>query len=486
MKITQSDTKQTILRALKKYADLLLPTYGPAGKKVLIATNEFNLKAADDGQAASVEIEFENEFENAVALYIRESTEKTNSRVGDGTTTSVVLTKAIVDEVTKDSDNPLLSKNNYHREVVEIEKATKEAVEYIKNKAQKVETADELFKVAYNSYNNELVARLIADTLFKIGKDGVLAIEDSQTATTEVEFVEGVELEKGYASPYLVNSPKEEVILHEPLFLLVNERLERFGDMVPLLKKVFGASNKKEIVIVADGFGEDFLGQMIVNKISGFFSPLLVEIPGFGDTKLENLKNIAAVVNAKVFDPKTNKLADATVEDLGTAKKVVSRKDKTIIVGGDEQKIKERVNVLEEQLGRETNKFNKERLQKTVASLRGGIALIKVGANTENEQKSVKMKVEDAVNATKVAFKDGVVVGGGKTFAEVETSSQLLNQALKAPLKQLEENGKEFLDENVVDPAGVLIAALETASSIACGLLEMGGIIATKRKEEKE
>lgn len=484
MKIIKSDTKKTIISAVRKYADMIVPTYGPAGKKVLIATNEFSIKAADDGHAASVEVELENEFENAVVMYIRESTEKTNSRVGDGTTTSVVLTKAILDQVIPKEDDPFAG-TNYFKQVQEIQKATKEAVEYIKSKSKKVETADELYKVAYNSYNNEPIARLIADTLFKVGQDGVLLIEDSRTAETEVEVVEGVELEKGFASPYFVNNDKESVVFNDPAFLLVNDKLDRFADVVPVLKKLFENGNK-EFVIVADSFSEDFLGFMVLNKIRGAFSPLLVETPGFGDSKLENLKNLAAVVGATVFDSKAKKLTDATLQDLGSSKKVVAKKDKTTVIGGDEEAIKLRVEVLQKQLEETNAQFSKDRLQKTIASLKGGVALIKVGANTENEQKSIKMKVEDAVNATKVAFKDGVVEGAGKTFASVETSSEILNEALKAPRKQLEENGKEFLDENVTDPAGVLVAALETASSIACGLLTMGPIIATKRKEEKE
>lgn len=484
MKIVQSNTKQTILNAVEKYSALILPTYGPAGKKVLIATNEFNLKAADDGHAASAEFEIENEFENAVIMYIREATAKTNSRVGDGTTTAVVLTSAIIKEVIPKEDDPF-SKTNYHQQAQEIQKATQEAVQYIKDKAEKIQTADELYKIAYNSYNNEVIAKLIADTLFKIGKDGVLAIEDSHSTDTEVEIVEGVQIEKGYASPYLINNEKEEVALNEPMFLLVNSNLDRFMDVVPALKELFEKTGRKEIVIMADSFGEDFLGHMIMNKIKGTFSPLLIINPGFGDTRLENLKNIASIVGASIFD-KNKKLDSATLEDFGEAKKIVAKKDKTTIIGGDSKKINERIEILQRQLAESTQEFSKEKLKKDIASLKGGIALIKVGANTDNEQKSIKMKVEDAVNATKVAFQDGVVAGGGVTFANIKTSSETLNKALKAPRKQLEENGKDFLDENVTDPAGVLIAALETASSIACGLLTMGGIIATKRKEEKE
>lgn len=482
MKITLTNTKDTILSALKKYAALITPTYGPAGKKVLIATNEFSIKAADDGHAAANDFELENEFENAVVMYIREATGKTNTRVGDGTTTAGIITHAIVSGVMK-ADDPFAG-STYHAEAMEIEKATKEAVEYIRSKAVKIETADELYKIAYNSYNNEKIARLIADTLFKIGKDGVLSIQDSQTTETEVEIVEGMEIEKGYASPYLADDNKGEVTLSEPAFLLVNGSLDRFSDVVPVVKLLL-ANGNKNIVMIADSFGDDFLRNILISKLQGTFNPLLVNSPGFGDGKTEVLRNIAAVVGATIFDGKTAKLEEAMLADCGSARRVTSKKDKTIILGGDEKKIAERVEVLKSQL-KEANQFVKDRLLKDIASLQGGVAVIKVGANTENELKSVKMKVEDSVNATKVAFKDGVVAGAGKTFAEIETSSPILNLALKAPRKQLEENGKQFLNEDVTDPAEVLVASLETASSIARGLIEMGPIIATKRKPEKD
>ena len=327
MKIIQSDTKQTIINAVQKYTDMIVPTYGPAGKSVLIASNELSIKAADDGHAASAEIELENEFQNAVVLYIKEATEKTNSRVGDGTTTSVILTKAILDQVLLDDP---FADTSYYKQVKEIQKATQEAVEFIKAKSKKIETVDELFKVAYNSYNNEKIARLIADTLFKIGSDGVLAIEDSRTAETEVEIVEGIELEKGYASPYFINADKESAVLNDQSVLLVHNKLDRFLDVVPLLKELF--KDRKEFVIIADGFGEEFLGGMIMNKIQGTFSPLLIETPGFGDSKLESLKNISAVTGAKIFDPKTNKLSEATVSDMGSIKKVISKKDKSTLI----------------------------------------------------------------------------------------------------------------------------------------------------------
>lgn len=484
MKIATTNALKTISNALTKYTDLISPTYGPAGKKVLIAHNEFNIKAVDDGFEASKEFEIEDEFENAVIQYIRESTRKTNERAGDGTTTAGLLTNAIFREALGDQDSPLVTlKKNYHQEVRDIEKGIKEAVTYIKDKAKKVKTKDELYKIAYNSYNNEEIAELISSTLFKIGENGLLAIGDSQTAQTEIEMVEGLEIEKGYASPYFVNSENEKAIVLDCQVITIQSRVELFTDILPFLQK----SNKR-VLIVAEGFGEDALNKAIITKFQGGLSPIFIETPGFGENKLENLKNIAIITGSIIIDPKVTKTADVTESYFGEAKKVISTKDKTTIIGGKGSKVEinQRAQQLTEKLEQMTAVYEKEALKKHIASLKGGMAFIKVGANTENEQKAIKAKVEDSVNATKLAFKDGIVKGGGKTYAEIKTSSDILNRALKAPLNQLIENGQEYLDDNVTDPAGVLIAALETGGSIACGLLEMGGIITTKREKKED
>jgi chaperonin GroEL len=482
MKIVQPKSLQNIVRTVKEYVDFIAPTYGPAGKKILIALSPFNIKAVDDGHEAAKEYELENEFSNSVISYIREATEKTNSRVGDGTTTAAILTGAIVAEATKDIDDPLV-KMTVHGKIKEIEKGTREAIDKIREKSKTIKTKQELYKVAYNSYNNDEVATLISDTLFKIGQDGLLSIEDSHSVQTEVEMIEGLELDKGIMSPYLVNTDKDEGVLINPQVLVINKKIDTFLEIAPVLKNII-ESGKKDICIVADTVSEDVLRSCIMNKIKGSFSPLIIEAPGFGDAKLDSLKNIAAVTGATVIDPSILKIEDIKPEHIGIAKKVICKKDKTLIFGGSQASIDKRVKELEKELKHTVIQFQKEKIEKLIAALKGGIALIKVGAKTENEQKAIKAKVEDAVNATKIAFKDGIVKGAGLTYSELKTSSPLLNAALKAPRKQLEENGKEYLQDNVTDPAGVLIAALETASSIACGLLSISGIITMKRKKE--
>lgn len=486
MRITTINSLQTISKTLAKYLDLISPTYGPAGKKVLIAHSEFNLKAVDDGYEASKEFELENEFENAVILYIKEATRRTNERAGDGTTTAGILTGAIFNETIGDLTNPLLVlKKNYHKEVKGIEKGIKEAIDHIKKNSKKIKTKQELYNIAFNSYNNENIATLISDTLFKIGENGLLAIGDSQTAETEIEMIEGLEVERGYVSPYFINSEKEEVVLQDSLVLTFNQRIDVFKDIVPVIVKAKEITNK--LTIIAEGFSEETINNLIIGKIQGMISPLLIETPGFGDNKLENLKDIAILTGATVIDSKTIKYDEIKAEHFGKAKKVVAKKDKTLIIGGlgKKEDIQTRVAELTEKAERMTAVYEQEALKRHIASLAGGMALIKVGANTENEQKAIKLKVEDSINATKLAFKEGIVKGGGQTYSEIKTSSDILNRALKAPANQLKENGEEYLDKNVTDPAGVLIAALETAGSIACGLLEMGAIIATKREEDK-
>jgi len=436
MKITQTRPLNTIRRAIDNYLELISSTYGPAGKKVLIAHSEFNIKAVDDGFEASKEFELDDEFQNAVVMYIKEATKKTNERAGDGTTTAGILMGSIFKETIGDQESLLTKvKTNYYTEVKEIEKAVKEAVAHIKDKAKKIKTKQELYKIAYNSYNNEETATLISETLFKIGENGLLAIGDSQTSETMVEMVEGLELEKGYVSPYFINTDKEEAIITDAIVIPIVGRVESFNEILPLLQNV--AKVNKKILIVAEGFGEDALNKSILLRIQGQLSPILIETPGFGENKLENLKDIAIVTDTKIIDPKIDKITDLIdIDTLGKAKKIVSRKDKTLIIGGAGRKvdINNRVEQLTEKMGNMKAVYEKEQLAKHIASLKGGMALIKVGANTENEQRAIKAKVEDSVNATKLAFKDGIVKGGGKTYAEIKTSSEILNRALKAPL----------------------------------------------------
>lgn len=486
MRIINTDPKRVIISAVNKYLSYIAPTYGPAGKEILIA-DDFSVKAVDDGKIASQEFELENEFENSVVKYIKEVTEKTENRVGDGTTTSGILMGSIVTQLLKEEDpNSLETKKvNLKEETKKIKKGLMEAIAHIKKISKKIKTKQELYKVAYNSYNNEEIAKLISDTIYEIGPDGVLTIEDSKTMQTTCDMVEGLEVSKGFVSPYLMNK-NGEVYLENPAILLTNAKLESSQEVMPLIKGLVENGIKK-IVIVADDFSDDVMGFFIVNKLKDIINPLLIKTPGYGDSKLENLKDIAVITGAKLIDEKTGtSLKDANPSFLGSAELVKSTQNSTIFVKGQGTKkaVLARIEEVKSKLG--TNSLmEEENNKKRIAQLEGKIAVIRVGASTENEQKSIKVKVEDAINASKVALKDGIVEGGGKTFASIETSSEVLNEALKAPRKQLEDNGKDSLDDNVFDPALVLIASLETAVSIATGLVNLGGISAIKR-EKKE
>ena len=478
MKIVRNNYALGIRAVVKDFVGSLSATYGPAGRKVLIQDN-FQIISADDGKTVANHYEIHDEVDNAVVMYVREAMNKTDSRVGDGTTTSAIILGSIVEEVSTKSSGLLAT--NPHGVIQEIRSATEEAVKQIKKLSKPVKTKDELYEVALNSCNNEEIAKVISDTLFTIGKDGAVSIEDSPTAKTDIEVVEGMELEKGYVSPYFVNEG-DKVVLKDTNVLLVNKKVELLKDLAPVLK---GMGEKKEssLLIIAEGFSDDIINNFLMAKMQGLFRPLLVENPAYGDQKLELLKDIAVVTGATIVDEKSAQ--GITYEALGKVTSAVAKKDSTVIVGsGKKGEITKRVEEIKEVLAK-ANEYEKAKLEKRIASLTGGVAILKVGANTENEQKTKKLKIEDAINATKAAYRYGIVKGGGRTFEAVKTSSEILNKALKAPRTVLEANGKEFLDEKVYDPTEVLVAALESGVSIACGILEMESVIATKR-EKKE
>src|SRR3990167_3364670 len=477
MKLVKNQYSLGIRRIVREFVEALSPTYGPAGRKVLIQDN-YNIISADDGKTVANHYEIQDEIDNAIVMYVREDMNKTDSRVGDGTTPSAIILNAIVQEASDKSGG--LIQTNPHGLIQDIKKATEEAVEQIKKHSKPVKTKEELYEVAFNSCNNEEMAKVISDTLFTIGKDGAVSIEDSPTAKTDIEVVEGMELEKGYVSPYFVNQG-DKVVLKDTNVLLVNKKVELLKDLAPVLK---GMGEKKEssLLIIAEGFSDDIINNFLMAKMQGLFRPLLVENPAYGDQKLELLKDLAVVTGAKIVDDKSN--TAISYEGLGKITSVVAKKDSTVIVGsGKKGEVNKRVEEIKETLAK-ANEYEKAKLEKRIASLTGGVAILKVGANTENEQKTKKLKIEDSINASKAAYRYGIVKGGGRTFEAVKTSSDILNKALKSPRAVLEANGKEFLDEKVYDPTEVLVAALESGVSIACGILEMESVIATKREKQ--
>lgn len=486
MKIVTSDPRRAIKQAVKAYTDLIKTTYGPAGKQVLIA-DEYYTKSVDDGKMASQDFEIEDEFQNAVIKYIREVTDKTENRVGDGTTTSVILMNALVEALLPDADPTSITKKevNVTRETQNIRKAIKEAIEYIESQAKKIKTEKELYEVIFNSCNNQEIAKLISATLFKLGPNGAFSVEESKGMTTEAVFTEGMEFDRGYVSPYFINKGMV-VELQNPAILLVGQKLDNLIEIAPVIQKIV-ENGINTITIIADDFSEELINFFVVNKLRGVINPLLVKSPGYGDFKAKYLEDIAILTGATIQN-QIQPLKDFTFEMVGKADVIRSDKETTIIIGGKGTKkdIEAHIKKIKQEIGQNETKMDTERNDKRIAQLTDGVAILKIGAPTENELKTLKAKAEDAVNAGKVALQGGIVRGGGETFAAIQTSSEILNNALKAPQKQLEENGKDFLDKNTYDPALVQIAALETAVSIALGLANTGGIIAVKREEKPQ
>lgn len=473
-KVTSAKPRQIILESVKEYRDLITPTYGPAGQGVLIGQGN-TAKLVDDGQMASDELEVKSELHNAVISYIKDAARKTNTRVGDGTTSSIILMSAIVTSLLEEQEFAISAKTSFSSEAKSLKLALKEAVAAIKKASKKIKTQEELYSIAYNSFNNEEIANLIADLVFKTGEQGVIAVEESQSVKTESELTQGLEIERGYASPYL--STGTDVKLKNPLIYLTTKPFDRFVDLATALETQL-KEGKRDFVVLAESFADEVIAGVVVNNARGAFNIMLIQAPGYGDYKRQLLEDIAMLTGATVLDPKRG---DEFA--LGVSEKVIITKDSTTFINPQSKAKLE--TYAKNLLKAETNSaFDKERLEKRAAALLGGIGIIRVGAHTESELKTTKAKVEDAVHATQAALRSGIVAGGGLTYASIKTSSEVLNNALKAPRLQLEQNGIEFLDKDAKDPTEVLIAALESAVSIASGLITTGSIIAEKREEK--
>jgi len=437
MEIINNTPEGVILSTIDKYLDFITPTYGPAGKTVLIGSR--GIRAVDDGKIASEHFELEDEFEQAVVEYIKDTTQKTNERIQDGTTTSAILMSALIKEIFN-------AKGHNKKNVMEVKKGLEEAKAQILKKSKPIKSKADLEKVAYCAYNNKEVAKIVAEVVYKVGAKGIIHIENSTEMTTSYELASGYEIATGYLSTHFINRG-ENVFLDKPHIIMVDGDLNSIQQVMPILEIVM-KSNKKEFVIMADSFGDQVLSLVAMNKVNGVFNPLLVNNAGFGDEKYEILNKVAELTEATIHDPK---LGPITKEHFGQAKSIEATKNKTSIIG-------------------------------TKVIGEGKSAVIKVGAPTKNEQHTVREKVEDALGATKVALssKYGIIEGGGMTYKNIQTSSPILNNALKKPREILEANGKQFLKE-VYDPTESLIASLESAVSIACGLAEIGRMSVVKR-----
>lgn len=524
-------------RALKsgidKAANTVKVTLGPRGRNVALDKGYGSPTITNDGVSIAKEISLSNKFENMGAEIVKEVASKTNDIAGDGTTTSVVLLQALVEEGMKHTEMGLSAMGVR----AGIEKATAEAVAALRALAKKIQTDDEVRQVATISAESEEIGNIIADTIKEVGKDGVVTVEESQSLGIEKEIVEGLEFDRGYVSAYMVTDPaRMEASYKDPLVLITDKKISSVQEILPILEKI-AQTGKKELVIVADDVDGEALTTFVVNKLRGTFNVLAVKAPGYGDRKEEMLQDIAIMTGGQVISEKREgaKFENATLEQLGRASKIIATKDSTVIVGGKgaKKEIDARIAQVRTQIENTTSKFDKEKLEERLAKLAGGVAVIRVGAATETEMKYLKLKIEDAVNATKAAIEEGIVPGGGtalvkaaqkvaesfakqkdKMPADMRVGYEVVLRALEMPLRQIAQNAgvdagvvvekvkqakgnagydavkdevvADMLAAGIVDPAKVGRIGLERAASAAAILLTTEALVAEEPKDEKQ
>jgi len=521
--------RTALKNGVDKVADAVKITLGPRGRNVVYDRGYGSPMITNDGVSIAKEITLPNKFENMGAEIVKEVASKTNDVAGDGTTTAVVLTQAIVREGMKQVAMGL----NAMGLRLGIEKAAEEAVKTLRDMAKPIKGKEEIRQVATISAESKEIGEIIAKTIEKVGKDGVVTVEESQSFGVESEVVEGLEFDKGYVSPYMItNAERMEAEYRDVPILVTDKKISSIKEILPLLEKL-AQSGKKELVIIADDIEGEALTTFVLNKLRGGFNVLGVKAPGYGDRKKELLSDIAVTINAKVVSEELGiKLENAEPNVLGRANKVIATKDKTVIVGGKGKKsdIDARVAQLKKQFEQTESKFDSEKLEERIAKLSGGVAVIKVGAATETEMKYLKLKIEDAVNATKAAIEEGIVPGGGIALVRVahklrekkgmDISGEILAgwnivvSALEAPLreiavnagkgdgsiivekvKEMKGNGgynalsdtfeENMIDAGIVDPVKVTRSGVEHSTSAAAILLTTEVAITDEPKEEK-
>ena len=512
------DARSAMLRGVDKLADTVKVTLGPKGRNVVLEKSFGSPLITNDGVTIAKEIELEDHFENMGAKLVSEVASKTNDIAGDGTTTATVLTQAIVREGMKNvtaGANPLGIRRG-------IELATQVAVEELHAISVKVDSKDAIAQVGSVSSGSEQVGQYIADAMEKVGNDGVITIEESKGIETELDVVEGMQFDRGYLSQYMVtNNDKMEAELEAPYILITDKKISNIQDILPLLEQILKAS--KPLLIIADDVDGEALPTLVLNKIRGTFNVVAVKAPGFGDRRKAMLEDIAILTGATVITEDLGlELKDATIDMLGQASKVVVDKDNTTIVegAGSSDAIAARVHLIKNQIVDTTSEFDREKLQERLAKLSGGVAVIKVGAPTETELKELKLRIEDALNATRAAVEEGMVSGGGTALVnviekvaaieatgDVATGVKIVLRALEEPVRQIAENagyegsvivdqlkraelGTGFnaatgewvnmLEAGIVDPTKVTRSALQNAASISALLLTTEAVVASK------
>lgn len=443
------DAREKLKKGVEKLAKAVATTLGPKGGNVALDKSYGTPQVVNDGVTVAKEIDLEDKFENMGAQIVKEAASKTNDVAGDGTTTAVVLARAVVNEGLKNisaGTNPMILRRG-------LEKATQAVVEEIWNFSEKISSKEEKIQVATISAQSKEVGELIAEAMEKVGEAGVITVDESKGFNIELEYKEGMQFDKGYLSPYFVtNAEKMESAIENPYILITDTKISNMQDMLPLLENLMKVS--KDLVIICDDIDGEALATLVVNKLRGVLNVLAIKAPGFGDNRKALLEDIAILTGASFISEDTGKkISGATVEDLGRADRIVSGKDSTTIVGGkgDDKEIKDRVKMIGNQIEAETSTYEKEKMQERLAKLSGGVAVVKVGAATEAELKELKLRVEDAVNATKAAVEEGIVPGGGIAFLRAKEALKDIN------LEGDEQVGVNILEKALEQPIRLLI-----------------------------
>ncbi|MGP1381142.1 MAG: chaperonin GroEL [Dialister pneumosintes] len=509
------EARSALLRGVDQLANAVKITLGPKGRNVVLDKKYGAPNIVNDGVSIAREIELKDPFENMGAQLVKEVATKTNDVAGDGTTTATLLAQSMIHEGMRNvaaGANPMVLKKG-------IEQAVTALVEEIKKKSVPVQTKEAIAQVAAISAADKTVGDLIADAMEKVGTDGVITVEDSKGMGTSLRVVEGMQFDRGYISPYMISdADKMECIMDNPMILITDKKINVLQDILQLLEKV--VQSGKELLIIAEDVEGEALATLVVNRLRGALKCAAVKAPGFGDRRKAMLQDIACLTGATVIsEDMGRKLSSATPADLGSAHQVRITKDNTVIVGGagDKEAIKQRTAQIREQIAVSTSQFDKDKLQERLAKLSGGVAVIEVGAATEVEMKDKKLRLEDALNATRAAVEEGIVAGGGTTFiniqkkldsivaeGDVKTGINLVRNAIEAPVRQIANNAgvegaivverikeaeegigynaaedkyENMLEVGIVDPAKVARSALQNAASIAALVLTTEAVV---------
>ena len=518
-----AEARAALEKGVNQLADTVRVTLGPKGRNVVLDKSFGTPLITNDGVTIAKEIELEDGFENMGAQLIREVAAKTNDVAGDGTTTATVLAQAMVNEGMKNlaaGANPIVLRKG-------MKKATDAAVEAIANMSRQVTGKDQIAKVAAVSSGDEVVGNMFADAMEKVSKDGVITIEESKTMQTELDLVEGMQFDRGYISAYMATDmEKMEAVLDDPYILITDKKISNIQDLLPLLEQIVQSGAR--LLIIAEDIEGEALTTLIVNKLRGTFNVVAVKAPGYGDRRKEMLNDIAILTGGQVISDELGMdLKEATMDLLGRAKSVKVQKENTVIVDGcgDKKAIEDRVAQIKKQIEETTSEFDREKLQERLAKLAGGVAVIRVGAATETEMKEAKLRMEDALNATRAAVEEGIIAGGGSAYihaskevaklaetleGDEKTGANIILKALEAPLFHIATNAglegaviinkvresepgvgfdaykEEYVDmvsEGILDPAKVTRSALQNANSVASTLLTTESVVSTIKEE---